>query len=101
MQDDFIAQVYYTLNGSNLPEWRIPGVENAFAEGKPCMQLYESAYDAYQRLRERLGVIDEDADVEIIFNSLMEITRLLCIEMYKYGVLFSTLSLPSSPSSDK
>mgnify|MGYP006955466334 FL=1 len=39
--------------------------------------------DAYERLRERLGVTDEDEDVEIIIDSLLAIQRKLCREMFE------------------
>ena len=88
MKEDFVNSVYNTLNGVYLPGRGVPGVENAFAEGKPCMELYYDAYDAYQRLCNRLGVVDEDKDVEIIFHSFMEISRVLGTKMYHYGALF-------------
>ena len=43
---------------------------------------YEEMLDAYARLRERLGVEDEDEDVEIIINSLLAIQQKLCLEMF-------------------
>lgn len=91
MHESFPEQVYNTLNGFYRPEWNIPGVENAFQEGKPCMQLYSAARDAYSRLCDRLGVIDEDEDVEIIFDSFMQITKILSLKMFYYG---STLPNP-------
>lgn len=41
--------------------------------------------DAYERLRERLGVGDEDADVEIMIDSLLSIQRELCLQMFDLG----------------
>ena len=38
--------------------------------------------DAYARLRDRLGVVDEDSDVEIIIDSLLTIQRELCLKMF-------------------
>lgn len=93
MHESFSEQVYNTLNGLYRPEWNIPGVENAFQEGKPCMQLYSAASDAYSRLCDRLGVIDEDEDVEIIFNTFMQISKILSLKMFYYG---ATLSNPDS-----
>ena len=43
---------------------------------------------AYARLRERLGVVDEDEDVEEIIGALMDIQCKLCYEMYRYGARF-------------
>ena len=44
--------------------------------------------EAYQRLCERLGVQDEDDDVEIIINSLLNIQRETAYHMYYYGAKF-------------
>ena len=88
MQTSFAEQVYSTLNGEYVPGHGISGVDNAFAEGAICTKWYADAYDAYQRLCDRLGVIDEDPDVEIIFRSFMEIGRTMGIQMFYYGQLF-------------
>ena len=58
MRSQFIYDVYDTLQGEMIVP--VPGVENAFAEGTPCERLYAEATEAYERLRERLGVVDED-----------------------------------------
>lgn len=81
--------VYLTLTGDMLDENSVPGVGNAFAEGMPCCELYRQIYEANQRLCSRLGKIDEDADVELIINNFLEINRILCLEMYRYGQLHS------------
>ena len=91
MPEQFDEQVYNTLNGLYLPGWNIPGVENAFAEGTECMQLYIKASDAYERLCDKLGGVDEDRDVEIIFNSFLSICKILGLKMYHYGYLFTKL----------
>ena len=80
--------VYYTLIGDFLDEYVIPGVENAFADGKRCDQLYSQIDWANQRLCARLGKVEDDPDVELIINSFLEMNRILCLEMYRYGVLF-------------
>lgn len=81
--------VYHTLTGSLCEEYCIPGVENAFAEGSPCSQLYTQIYWANRRLCARLGKIDDDSDVELIINNFLEINRILCLEMYRYGKMYS------------
>ena len=69
MKDEqFIEDVYNTLEGCLVAAACVPGVENLYAEGKHCMELYAEIQDAYGRLCDRLGVQDEDADVEIITN---------------------------------
>ena len=86
---DFCKEVYMTLNGQYCPGQGVPGVENAFETGEPCEALYASAYAAYQRICDRLGVRDEDADLETIFQSFLEINHILCIKMFHYGNVFS------------
>lgn len=88
MTDDFITDVYNTLRSVILEEYQVPGVENVFAEGSQCDQLYSEMLLAYHRLRARLGVTDEDADVEIIINSLMTIADILAFKMYHCGAQF-------------
>lgn len=85
MQQDYAEYVYHTLIGAYIPGLGAPGIENAFADGAPCMELYSNAYNAYQRLCDRLGVVDEDDDVEIIFQSLLLISKNLGIKMFRYG----------------
>lgn len=84
----FIETVFYTLHGTISEPYRIPGVINAFAEGSACSQAYCALSLAYERLRERLGVIDEDEDVEIILQSYMRIEEEIAYYMYRYGALF-------------
>ena len=59
-------------------------VEDEFAEGKECSQLYERAYLAKQSLCRRLGE-DEDKDLEILISSMENIAKLLSMKMYEYG----------------
>lgn len=88
MKDRFVEDVYDTLRGVMILQGRIDGVENAFAPGGACDRLYAQMLDAYERLRNRLGVVDEDADVEIIISSLMRIEREISHRMYAYGAKF-------------
>ncbi len=75
--------VYFTLQGESCEP--VPGVENAFADGSVCDRCYSEMLQAYARLRDRLGVQDEDTDVETIINSLRTITDELCYRMFAYG----------------
>ena len=81
-------EVYRTLCGLYSKGLGIPGVENAYAPGEQCMILYGEAYDAYQRICDKLGVVDEDPDMEIIFNNFLEIEEIMGIKMYHYGARF-------------
>ena len=85
MHEDFVKRVYNTLNGQYVADCRVPGVENAFAEGEPCMELYGKALDAYLRICQRLGAGEEDEDVEVIYNAFMDIAEILSLKMYRYG----------------
>ena len=84
-----------------LCERRLPyaGVENAFAEGSYCASCYHEISEAYERLRDRLGVVDEDEDVEIIIGAFENIQQELCCRMYSYGVQFG--EYPNVQKSDR
>ena len=88
MENEFIESVYDTLCGLLIEEAQVPGVENIFAEGKACMNWYKEILAAYGRLRDRLGVRDEDEDVEIIMDAFLSICRKTGYHMYRYGALF-------------
>ena len=72
--------VYESLIGELVDP--IKDVPNAFEPGGYCESQYRQVLEAYERLRGRLGVVDEDPDVEIIIDSLLEIQRKLCMEMF-------------------
>ena len=72
--------VYESLIGELVDP--IKDVPNAFEPGSYCETRYHQVLEAYERLRGRLGVTDEDPDVEIIIDSLLEIQRKLCMEMF-------------------
>jgi len=70
----------------------MPGVENAFADDAYCMKKYRQMRDAYDRLCDRLGVEDEDEDVECIIGCFMDMERELCRLMFGYGQKFSGMA---------
>lgn len=72
--------IYESLIGELIVP--IEGVPNAFEPGGYCETRYRQVLEAYERLRDRLGVTDEDPDVEIIIDSLLEIQRKLCLEIF-------------------
>lgn len=97
-----MERAYETMACDVLEAYQMPGVEDAFAPGSYCMDLYAKALDAYARLCNRLGVKDEDNDVEIIFYSFLQIQKELCYRMYRYGAQFGmgeVLEKPDSPAS--
>ena len=86
MNEKQIEDIYFTLCGTMQEQFRVPGVENLFAEGCECMNLYSEMLAAYERLCDRLGNIDVDEDVEVIINSLMSIERKVSMKMFEYGM---------------
>lgn len=89
MKDEFIERVYETLQGDVAKSHAVPNVENLYGEGKPCRLFYEEMLSAYERVRDRLGVVDEDEDVEQMINALLSICRINSMAMYKYGEHFA------------
>lgn len=85
--DSVAEAVYYTLQGELCEP--VPGVEDAFEDGKFCAQWYQDMLDAYERICHRLGE-QEDADGEIMINSLLRIQKELCMKMFEYGRRFAT-----------
>ncbi len=84
-----IEAVYATLVGVMREEFRVSGVEDLFAEGSDCMNWYSDMLDAYERLCDRLGVVDEDKDVEVIICSLRKIEQKVSRKMFEYGMKFA------------
>ena len=79
---------YQSMACYMIEKYRMPGVDDAFAEGSECAELYREIWEAYGRLRDRLDVQDEDKDVETIINAFEEVQRELCYRMYHYGAVF-------------
>ncbi len=70
--------IYLTLTGNREDEYCIPGVEDAFAPGSLCAQEYDTMRAAYERICQRLGVQDEDSDLDQILFSMEAIQKELC-----------------------
>ena len=85
MHDEFINDIYLTLQGLLTPEAAVPGVPDLFAPGSPCEQEYASLQEACQRICARLGV-EEDQDLNRILDSLENIQAALCREMFRLGM---------------
>ena len=85
MKQELWEQVYESMACSVVESHRMPGVEDAFSHGSFCMEKYNEMRDAYDRLCDRLGVVDEDDDVECIIQCYMAIQRELCKRMFFYG----------------
>ncbi len=89
MDSKIANKVYDLLTGEEVPVAGLSVVENMFADGRTCEELYTAVYEANLRLCERLGV-QEDPDVELIINSLLRISRLLGLKMFQYGVKYQS-----------
>lgn len=89
MKTELWEQVYESLTCHVLEPWRIPGVIDAFSDDAYCMEQYRQMRVVYDRLCDRLGVIDEDEDIEKIIQCYMGIQRELCRLMFEYGQKFS------------
>lgn len=82
---DFAEEVYQSLLGMAVDEYKLEWVDNAFSPGSVCEQNDAAMLNAYERLCYRLGVPEEDADVEIIINALLDNQRELCLKMFACG----------------
>lgn len=95
--EEFKRLIFDLMNGSlvlgNNPPEESKYVENEFAEGKGCAEAYSEILDAYQRICQRLGVGEEDDDIEIIMDSFNTIIECLCMKMFDYGSFFTQPSI--------
>lgn len=78
-------RVYDSLAGNLLPEYSLSWVEDIYVPGHPFYEAYSTMWDAYDRLRDRLGAVDEDEDVEIVISSLLKYGKIAAMEMFRYG----------------
>ena len=83
---DIAEEVYDTLIGERIIP--LKGVPNAFGEGRACAELYQQMARSCDSLRARLGVEDEDRDIECIMDAHVAIQRYLCVEMFRLGAKF-------------
>lgn len=56
------------------------------------MEQYCRIRDAYDHLCERLGVEDEDLDVETIIQCYMQIEEYIGLRMFEYGARFGGMN---------
>lgn len=95
MEQDIGLQVYDSLMGDLVPEYALDWVEEIFVPGNACYEEYSQMLDAYQRVCRRLGTAEEDADLEIIVNSLLAHGKELALAMFRCGVQYG--SNPTAP----
>lgn len=84
-------RVFHTLLGDLLPEYAPEWVEEIFVPGNPCHEEYSRMLEAYQRVCTRLGSGEEDADLEIIVDSLLAHGKILALEMFRCGVRYGNM----------
>ena len=85
--------IYETMMGNICTEYQVPGVNVVFYDGSYCDKKYAEVADAYVRICDRLGVVDEDPDVETIINALNDIQDYVCRQMFFLGVQHEKLLL--------
>lgn len=88
MQESFMELVYLTMQGELIPEYAIANVEDIFAEGGIGIELYANAKNAYYRVCDRLGVKDEDRDLDGIISNMENLASEMAFRMYQYGAKF-------------
>ena len=88
MNNYTFEDVYYSMLGEMEESVALSNVENAYTSGGECDRLYIEIHNACRSLCNRLGVPDEDADVELILGNFSAIQRILCERMFHYGQLF-------------
>lgn len=82
---DIEEQVYATLLKSLETESELPWVTPVFVPGHPCFDAYCEMQAVYDRLRQRLDIAEEDADVEEMISCLLKHGKILAMEMFRYG----------------
>ena len=86
----FAQAVYETLIGELIEEYQVPGIENLFTNGSQRDLLYIQMRQAYNRILERLGLQDEDTDIEKIICTLTDIQKIVALRMFEIGALIGT-----------
>lgn len=95
---DIAERVYETLLNTLDSECCIPWVEPIFIPGNPCYEAYCDMHSAYEQLRMRIGVMDEDVDAEEMINCLLKHGKSVALEMFRYGMLYQSKKDEDQPS---
>lgn len=80
--------VYESLLGDLVPEYALDWVEDIFVPGHPCHDSYNQMREAYLRVCARLGSGEEDPDLELMVNALLDHSRSVALEMFRYGRIY-------------
>ena len=87
MSDSKMKLAYESMACFLDKDHRLPGVEDAFAQGTYCESRYQEIWDIYEHLRDRLEA-EEIADMDRMINAFDDLQRELCYRMYRYGAQF-------------
>ncbi len=85
---DPFSEIYDTLLGLLIPEEQLSWVENAFEEKSICAEAYEEMRKAYERILDRLGMADEDEDLETMVTAMEHIQKELCKRSFQLGIRY-------------
>ena len=83
--------VYSSLLDELVPEYQLPWVQPIFIPRHPCYEEYAKMHEVYMHLRERLGVEEEDEEVERIIDALLAHGKILALEMFRYGRMYERM----------
>ena len=81
-------QVYDCLLGQIVSEKALDWVENIYTDGSEYDRNYAAVLAAYRRLCRRLGVNEEDDDVETIINAMLRNEEIIALKMFESGVRY-------------
>ena len=87
MEQSIVRRVYESMACDVCEEFMFPGVDNAFTPDSLCMNYYEKALNAKNRILNKLKT-DDDPDLALIFYYLDRIQEEVCFRMYHYGAQF-------------
>ncbi|MBD5088011.1 MAG: hypothetical protein HDT30_04220 [Clostridiales bacterium] len=93
MNKEIIYQImngYIDISTESLPQEIM--VQNEFADGKECDQLYNQVYKAKLRLENKLRECDNE-DIELIISYMSSIAEILSMKMYDYGKVANQINL--------
>ena len=88
---DIAETVYDTLHDHLIPACQPDWVKPIFVPGNPCHDAYPQMLDAYTQLRDRLHITDTDPDAEAMIDSLLTYSKLIGLEMFRYGQLYQKI----------
>jgi len=80
---EYVDALYQSLCGNMVQP--VSGVNSLYYPGSDCDRAWEEITQAYEHLRERLGVEDEDKDVEDIISAFLSIQYEFATKMFEYG----------------